>query len=239
MIAINNLSISFSKSQILHNLSLTLEEGKIYSLIGPSGCGKSTLLKIFCGILSNYNGDITYNGESIAKKPISIGYVPQSYGLLDWKTVEKNITLPHQIHPCLTIGKGEFNEILNELEIAHLLKRYPSEISGGQKQRVALARAFATKPCLLLMDEPFSALDAFTSAAAQKLFLKLWAKHKTTTLFITHNVYEALETSQRIILMDKAGNIIEVLDNPAFANDDEQTRIELRQTIIQKLGQNI
>lgn len=239
MIAINNLSISFSKSKILNNLSLSLKEGTIYSLIGPSGCGKSTLLKILCGILPNYEGEISRDGQSIKKQPISIGYVPQSYGLLDWKTIEKNITLPYKIHGEKIFSPKEIDDVLQELEITDLLKRYPSEISGGQKQRVALARALITKPNLLLMDEPFSALDAFTSASAQKLFLKLWEKHKTTTLFITHNVYEALEISEQIILMDKSGVVIEIIDNPTFNHPDEQNRIALKHSIIQKLGQNV
>lgn len=239
MIDLKRISISFEQNDILKNLSLSLEEGKIYSLIGPSGCGKSTLLKILCGILRNYEGEIQHNGKSIKEHSISIGYVPQSFGLLDWKTIKKNIYLPHKIHTTINIQKEEIESILSELEIDHLLNRYPSEISGGQKQRVALARAFISKPNLLLMDEPFSALDAFTSATAQKLFLNLWAKHKTTTLFITHNIYEALEMSEEIILMNKEGEIIKQIANPCFSSKEELKQLELRNYILQKLEQQL
>ena len=214
MISINNLSAKYGQVKILNNLSLDLEKGYIYTLIGPSGSGKTTLLKVLAGIKKDYTGTILYNGKAIEKQPVSIGYVPQNYGLLNWKTIEENIRLPLLLNKNKSHVNAEYQDILQSLEIEDLLKRYPQELSGGQKQRVALARAFISQPDLLLMDEPFSALDAFTAKASQKLFLRIWSKYKVTTLFITHNINEAISIGNQILLMGKtSGKISEKINN--------------------------
>jgi len=228
MISIKQLSTGYNSINVLQNLSLTLEEGEIYSLIGPSGCGKSTLLKVLSGIKKDYTGIIEYNGKPISKEPISIGYVPQNYGLLEWKTVKENIFLPLKLNKSKT-NEDERDDILQSLEITDLLHKYPKELSGGQKQRVALARAFIIRPTLLLMDEPFSALDAFTSAASQDLFLRIWSKYKVTTLFITHNIPEAVAIGKHILLMNKTDRkITDRIDNTTFGKrDNDIERMEL------------
>ena len=214
MISINNLSAKYGQVKILNNLSLDLEKGYIYTLIGPSGSGKTTLLKVLAGIKKDYTGTILYNGKAIEQQPVSIGYVPQNYGLLNWKTIEENIRLPLLLNKNKSHVNAEYQDILQSLEIEDLLKRYPQELSGGQKQRVALARAFISQPDLLLMDEPFSALDAFTAKASQKLFLRIWSKYKVTTLFITHNINEAISIGNQILLMGKtSGKISEKINN--------------------------
>lgn len=231
MISIKQLSVSYSLNNVLQNLSLNLEDGEIYSLIGPSGCGKSTLLKVLSGIKNDYTGSIEYNGKPIQEEQLSIGYVPQNYGLLEWKTVKDNIYLPFRLHKK-KINEAENEDILQSLEIKDLLKKYPQELSGGQKQRVALARAFMTHPNLLLMDEPFSALDAFTSSASQELFLRIWSKYKVTTLFITHNISEAVSIGKHILLMNKTEKrIIEQISNDTFGktnNDTEKIQLTLK-----------
>ncbi len=225
MISINNLSVSYGQLAVLKNFSLNLEQGGIYALIGPSGCGKSTLLKVLCGILEPSAGSIEYNGMPISEKnTLNIGYVPQNYGLLAWKTVAQNIFLPLKIGPKKHINQTESESIIEELGLRALMQRYPNELSGGQKQRVALARAFISRPALLLMDEPFSALDAFTSDTSQRLFLQLWQAHRVTTLFITHNMVEAATMGQQVLLMDTASrNIAARFENKTFAigNDAE------------------
>jgi NitT/TauT family transport system ATP-binding protein len=213
-----------------------MHEGEIYSLIGPSGCGKSTLLKILCGILP-YSGEILYQNKAFHPQNSAIGYVPQQYGLLDWKTIRQNILLPFKLNKNKQQQSDEINDIIHSLEIEDLMNRYPSQLSGGQKQRVALARAFVSHPQILLMDEPFSSLDTFTSEASQRLFLRLWEKYKVTTLFITHNIHEAVSIGKHIILMGKSnGQIIDKIENPLFNRQHEQEeRIRFAADIIQKI----
>ena len=229
MIVINNLQAGYDGAPVLENFSLKLDEGAIYALIGPSGCGKSTLLRILCGIHRRYTGSILHNGTPWEKANVAIGYVPQHYGLLEWKTVEQNIFLPLKVGKRKHASSPVAEEVIETLGIAGLLKRFPKEISGGQKQRVALARAFIMQPDILLMDEPFSALDALTSQASQRLFLSLWQKWQTTTLFITHNMREAVAVGQEILVMSKEAHIITgQLTNPCFgslAPQDEQSVI--------------
>jgi len=234
MISIENLSVGYGNTEVLRDFSLTLNKGDIYALIGPSGCGKSTLLRVLCGIKKDYTGKIEYNGRSVTEQKISIGYVPQNYGLLDWKTVEQNIFLPLKLNKSKAFREKETKDILDSLEITELSKRYPRELSGGQKQRVALARAFISQPDLLLMDEPFSALDAFTSVASQKLFLRLWSKYQVTTLFITHNIHEAVSVGKHILLMSKSSRrVIKHIENPTFSQvDNEMDKLQLSGSIM-------
>lgn len=225
MLSIKDLSVSYNSEEVLKNLSLDLHGGEIYSLIGPSGCGKSTLLKVLAGIKYDYSGIIDFNGNPLNKQDVLIGYVPQNYGLLEWKTANENILLPIKLKKLKTVL---YKNIIESLEIGNILNKYPEELSGGQKQRIALARAFIMQPDLLLMDEPFSALDAFTSEASQKLFLSLWSEYKVTTLFITHNITEATSIGKHILLMSKSSKkIIYNLENPYFGGNNESQKLQL------------
>ena len=233
MIEIRNLTAGYGKTPVLRDLSLSLDEGKIYALIGPSGCGKSTLLKVLCGIRPYEGGEILIGGQPWRNSNATVGYVPQNYGLLDWKTVGQNIFLPLELAGKKVSGKAMSGkgadalpkgawEIIESLGLGELLHRYPAEISGGQKQRTALARAFVSRPQILLMDEPFSALDAFTSVTSQRLFLSIWERFRVTTLFITHNTHEAAAVGQHVLLMDKhSRTIVGHLENTAFGREDE------------------
>ncbi len=227
---IKNLNISFGDNQIIEDFNLDINHGEIYSIIGPSGCGKSTLLKAICGIIKPKQGEIK-EGEILIKsssnkqggaqeliplnpKQNNIGYIPQHYGLLDWLKVEDNISIGEKIKNKPNPNR---DEIIRTLGIEDLLKRYPQSLSGGQKQRVALARAWTLNPDLLLMDEPFSALDMFTAETSKKLFLNLWKQHKTTTLFVTHNVQEAVEMGKYIIILsERPAKVVEIIQNPLF-----------------------
>lgn len=238
MITVKDLQVSYGETIALSNFSLAIKQGEIYSLIGPSGCGKSTLLKVLCGIQTKYTGTLTSQDRAIKPSDIGIGYVPQHYGLLDWKTIRENIYLPFRIDHSKVQNDSEIEDIIHSLEIQDLLDRYPIQLSGGQKQRVALARAFVSSPKLLLMDEPFSSLDTFTAHEAQKIFLKLWEKHRVTTLFITHNVHEAIAIGTRIVLMSKSpGRIVESLDNKYFNTiGDEENKLKFASMILKKAG---
>jgi len=229
MLNITNLYVRYGSNLVLQNFSLSLEQGEIYVLVGPSGSGKSTLLKTLCGILRPESGQILCNDSPIsAQNSLSIGYVPQKYGLLDWKTAGKNILLPFQVGRHRQRKEEETRDIIASLGLEALLDRYPRELSGGQQQRVALARAFIGQPDLLLMDEPFSALDTFTSATSQQLFLKLWERYKVTTLLITHSIFEAVTLGRHILLMDAASkNIHSALENTSFGSADETAKMNM------------
>lgn len=226
MLEIKNLAVRYGNLEVFGNLSVSLEEGRIHALVGPSGCGKSTLLKVLCGIRQPDTGQIFHKNVLLtqAANAPRIGYVPQSYGLLPWKTLKQNIFLPQQVGaqkgrpPALPAVEAD--EIIAALGLSDLLRRYPREVSGGQQQRAALARAFIMQPDLLLMDEPFSALDAFTAAASRELFLRVWQKRPLTTLFITHSMAEAAEMGRTILLMGAGGQgLLACLDNPDAGPD--------------------
>lgn len=219
MIEIKDLSVKYSGSKeeflALDNLNLNVENGDICTIIGPSGCGKSTLLHVLSGILKDYDGNILIDGIEINPKLHRIGLVLQNYGLLPWKNIEDNALLGLKL-------KGEKpdeykNYILQELGLLPMSKRYPKELSGGQKQRVAIARAFILKPNLLLMDEPFSALDAITREEMQQLFLEVWKKNKVTTIFITHSIDEAICLGRKIVILSPSpGKVLHIIDNKTF-----------------------
>ena len=227
-VRIENLRVRLGSADILRNLCLHLDAGRIHALIGPSGCGKSTLLKVLAGIIAPRSGGLFFQGVPLGRSSVRIGYVPQNYGLLPWKTTAQNIFLPSRVGPPrLRPPHGDGEDIIQALGLESLLGKYPRQLSGGQQQRAALARSFAMRPDLLLMDEPFSALDAFTAAASMELFLGIWQKYRVTTLFITHNMREAAEVGQTILLMAE-GTVTGRLDNPCFRNacaDGEKTRL--------------
>lgn len=225
MIEIADLSVRYDeKDSALNAISLTVPLGTVVAIIGPSGCGKSTLLKVIAGLIKDYEGSALIDGAPIDTKKIKIGFMPQNYGLLPWQTVYDNICLGLKI-------RGEINKdtavkvmsLCQELGLTGLENRYPDELSGGQQQRVGLARAFLLNPAILLMDEPFSALDAITREEMQEVFLGLWRKSKVTTLLVTHYVEEALHLGSMIVLMNKRGEIAEIFNNKLFGKDAQES----------------
>lgn len=226
MLLMNNVFISYkTKNEIfpvIQNLSLQIDEGESLVILGPSGCGKSTLVNALAGTISTEGGFIDFIKENDRKtlnpKTHKIGIIPQNCGLLPWKTVRENCLLPLKIRKeaIKEEMKQEINNIYEALDIINLLERYPKELSGGQVQRAAIARAFILKPDLLLMDEPFSSLDAITREEARELFLKIWELIRPTTILVTHSIEEALYLGNRIIVMGQMGNIIYEMQNPYF-----------------------
>ncbi len=215
LLILRNLSTRIGKELILQDINFSLLEGEIMTILGPSGSGKSTLLNLIGGINKQYSGEINFRGKGI--EHFVKGYIPQNLGLLPWKTVEENIFLPQKIDRKIEISEHEAFEIIEELGISDFLKRYPSELSGGQRQRVALARLFVSYPDILLMDEPFSALDTFTAETSRELFLKLWKRRKITAICTTHNLLEAVKLGKKILLISKLpGRVLHVFDNPLF-----------------------
>ena len=223
MLAIENLQVSYSTKQnsveALGPLGFHIDQGEIYAIIGPSGCGKSTLLHVLSGIHKDFHGKVTLDGQTINPKQVDIGFIPQHFGLLAWKNVKENCLLSLQIKKKEITAEIEkrISYVIKRLDLEPLMERYPNELSGGQKQRVAIARAFIMNPKVLLMDEPFSALDSLTREEAQELFVDIWNQYKVTTLFVTHSIEEAIYMGKKIILMSQCpGKIIEIMDNPLF-----------------------
>ena len=167
MIEIENVSVKYRTENDIYtaiaNVNLVIPDGGTCAVIGPSGCGKSTLLKCVAGLIPDYEGRVLINGEEVNPKAQTIGFMPQNYGLLPWKTVVDNIRLGMKIKKAPELlDRNVIKQLMRQLGIEGLGHRYPVELSGGQQQRVALARVFALQPDVLLMDEPFSALEAIT-----------------------------------------------------------------------------
>ena len=211
----------------LRDCSLSLPFGSIGVLIGPSGCGKSTLLNVLAGLNRNYRGTVLINGKS-PQESTATALILQEYGLLPWKTVGDNIRLGLQIRGCSkpeTIKKTE--KILTRLGLFNLNKRYPVQLSGGQRQRVAIARSLVLEPELLLMDEPFSSLDALTREEMQDFLLHLWQETNLTILLITHNIEEAVFLGQKIFVMSACpGTIIKEYTNPLAGDYSARGKME-------------
>jgi len=227
MLIINDLSVNYKSRQainpVINHLSFQLQDGEALAILGPSGCGKSTLINALAGSLSIESGTIEYVAREqhcpLNPRLHKIGLIPQNYGLLPWKTVKENCLLPLKIRGEYHKGRSteEMNQLYEALSLSNLLEKYPKELSGGQLQRTAIARALLLKPNLLLMDEPFSALDAITREEARELFLKVWTQQKPTTLLVTHSIEEALYLGTIIYVMAAQGGDIKYrMDNPYF-----------------------
>ncbi|GFN33495.1 ABC transporter ATP-binding protein [Paenibacillus xylaniclasticus] len=185
--------------QALHDVNLDIAEGEFITVIGPSGCGKSTLLRIIAGLDTNYSGTVRLAGNEIKGPGIDKGFIFQEHRLFPWLTVEKNIASD------LSLGDKEVRRKVDELiELVKLKgfeKSYPRELSGGMAQRVAIARALLRQPKVLLLDEPFGALDAFTRAHMQEALLEIWRTNKTTMIFVTHDIDEAVYLANRVVIL--------------------------------------
>jgi len=234
------------RNVVLHDVSLTIARGEFVSIIGPSGCGKSTLLKVVAGLLDADAGRVEIDGESVtaATRDKLIGLVPQSPALLPWRTVLGNVRLPVQLNRRANEGRAlrDPEEVLRSFGLGNALRRFPAELSGGMQQRVAIARAFVFDPGVLLMDEPFSALDELTRDQQRFGLLSFWQSNRKAVLFITHSVPEAVMLSDRIIVMSTHPGRIErtidvelprprdagVYEHPDFHRLEAEVRATLR-----------
>jgi len=234
---INNLFKSYtnadgSEFSVLDNINLSIGENEYISVIGHSGCGKSTLLKIVAGLEKQSDGIVTLEGKEIRKPGADRMMIFQHYGLLPWLTVRENIRLAVD-EVLRSLSRPEKISLVNEhlamVNLTAAADKYPDEISGGMKQRVGIARALAIRPKMLLMDEPFGALDALTRGKLQKQVLDIWENRRQAAMMITHDVDEAIYMSDRIVLMTNgpAATIGEILSVPFAHPRDRQ---ELRES---------
>ena len=205
-----------NETQALTDVTLDIHKGEFISLLGPSGCGKSTLLRIIANLLENTDGEVLIEGMSPKEARLARKYamVFQAPVLYEWRTIRKNIELPLEIMKVNKIDRMETSKMMLELVgLSKFADHYPHELSGGMQQRVGIARAFAVKPEILLMDEPFSALDEFTKEKLHIDLLNIWRKTNKTVIFVTHNIQEAVFLSDRIcVLSPHPGRLSAVID---------------------------
>lgn len=216
---------------VLSDVNLTVEQGEFLTILGPSGCGKSTLLRVVANLLEPLGGTISVLGESPAaiRKKRETGFVFQEATLLPWRTVRANICLPAIVGGRLAkpIPEGRVENLLGLLGLEGLGDRYPSQLSGGQRQRVAIARALIDEPRILLMDEPFGALDEITRDRLNDELLSIWRATGTTILFVTHSIEEAVYLGQRIMVLgSNPGRILNLQDLKPIKTPDNTCRRE-------------
>ena len=225
----------------LNDIDIEIRQGEFLSLIGPSGCGKSTLLRVVGGLLAYEEGAVEVDGNSPAqaRDTKQIGFAPQTPSLLAWRTVRRNVTLLAEVnrrgavHPPL--ADTEIIELLETVGLGDFLDRLPKELSGGMQQRVSLVRCFALGAPVLLMDEPFSALDEITRNGMRYLLLDLWERTGHTVIFVTHSIPEAVILSDRVLVMaTQPGRVVHTeeiaLPRPRSAamEDEERFLVHMR-----------
>jgi NitT/TauT family transport system ATP-binding protein len=200
--------------EAVRNVSLDVAPGEFVSLVGPSGCGKTTILNMIAGFLPHTSGNILVDGKPISGPGRDRGVVFQSFALFPWKTVLGNVGFGPKMRG---VPRAERDRIAHEYlalaGLAHAADRYPSELSGGMQQRVGVVRALANEPDVLLMDEPFASVDAQTRLMLQEELLRIWLERRTTVVFITHDVSEAVFLANRVVVLSK-GQVMDQLDVP-------------------------
>lgn len=228
IIRIKNLSKTYDDRFILKNIDLTIETGEFLCIIGPSGCGKSTLLNLIGGFIQSDSGSITLQGDLVEKPNRECIMVFQEFDqLFPWKTVKGNVEFPLR-NDKNKLSKVKIEQLSDQyidmVKLKDFKEFYPHQLSGGMKQRAAIARALVTTPKVLLMDEPFGSLDVQTKSELQHTLLDIWKKTRTTIVFVTHDVREALHLADRIIIL-KDGGIYRRIENKN--KDSEETMQEI------------
>jgi NitT/TauT family transport system ATP-binding protein len=232
-VIVDHLSMVFNEGkanrvEALTSIDLSIQPGDFVSLIGPSGCGKSTLLRLIANLLEPSSGNVLVNGKSAkqARLDQDYGMAFQQSGLFEWRTVRKNIELPLELKGWSKARRqARADEMLELVQLADFGGHMPWQLSGGMQQRVAIARALASHPPLLLMDEPFGALDEMTREHMQAELLRICAAARTSVVFVTHSIPEAVYLSNRVVVMSpRPGRITDIIDVQLGADRDEDTR---------------
>jgi len=232
-VEITNISKAFnlgSSNQVdaLTDINLSIASGEFVSLIGPSGCGKSTLLRLIANLIEPTSGELVVNGKSAkqARLDQDYGMAFQQSGLFEWRTVEKNIELPLELKGWDKAKRqARATEMLELVKLSDFANHYPWQLSGGMQQRVAIARALAVHPSLLLMDEPFGALDEMTREHMQSELLSICRASGTTVVFVTHSIPEAVYLSNRVVVMSpRPGRVTEIVDVSIEGERNDATR---------------
>ncbi len=220
ILSISHLEKSFGQGDaattVLRDVSFDVHRREFICVVGPSGCGKSTLIRIVAGLDEATGGEVLLDGQAVVGPGPDRGMVFQGYTLFPWLTVKRNVMFGLEMRgKSRKVADAEAHQWLNMVGLDHCSDLYPHELSGGMKQRVAIARALANEPRILIMDEPFGALDAQTRGQMQSYLLQIWKNVDVTILFITHDLEEAAYLSDRILVMDSdPGRVVEIIENP-------------------------
>ena len=219
------------ETEALKDISFEVNEGEFISIVGPSGCGKSTILNIIANLIDKSSGKITLNGEEIKKGTDKIGYMFQNDNLFDWLTVWENVTLGLKIKKCMNrINLIKVENLLRSYQLYDFKDSYPRELSGGMRQRVALIRTLALSPELLILDEPFSALDYVTRIRVSDEIYSIIRKENKTALMVTHDIGEAITTSDRVIILSSRPSKIKKVLN-IYYDEEYDTPFKRREAI--------
>jgi NitT/TauT family transport system ATP-binding protein len=204
-IALQSVTKRFKNAAVaLQEISLTVDRGEFVTFLGPSGCGKSTLLKLVSGLSPASGGAVQVNGMTPENAREMMSFIFQDATLLPWRTVERNVGLGLELeHAARDARKERVAQMLKLVGLDHVAQHYPRQLSGGMKMRVSIARALVSRPRILLLDEPFAALDAVTRIAMQDLLLRLFDEHGFGVLLVTHDVAEAVTLADRVLVLDK------------------------------------
>ena len=234
MIRIHSINFAYPNlPPLFENVSLEISRGETWAILGPSGCGKTTLLYLLAGLRFPTSGNIEIDGERLTRPRPHSGLILQDYGLLPWSTVRENVELGLRLRkfygedgthvPVNFQPKNSMEYWLERLGIAEVADKYPSQLSGGQRQRTAIARTLVLEPDLLLMDEPFSSLDAITREDLQTLTLSLCEEKQLTLVVVTHSIEEAVTLGRKVLLLDTAP-VAEphIFENPSAGMEDQR-----------------
>jgi len=245
MISVKELDFQYPGNlPLFQNFSWEVEKGETWAILGASGCGKTSLLYLLAGLRKPSSGEILIQGEELIRPRPSTGLILQDYGLLPWATVEENVALGYQVRqfygadgihaPAINLDNYSANEWMDRLGILDNAKQYPSQLSGGQRQRTAIARTLSLEPDLLLMDEPFSSLDAVTREDLQTLTLSLSTERSITSVIVTHSIEEAVILGKKILLLAKPPNKkAMVISNPNSGSMDYRKSAEYQKVCLE------
>ncbi len=211
---IDGVAMKFGELVVSQDISLSIASGEILSIVGPSGCGKTTMLRAVAGLIPPAEGTVRIDGEQVSKTPDGVAMVFQHFGLFPWKTVEANVAYALRVSgTAKKESLREARELIQMVGLSGFEGSYPHQLSGGMQQRTGLARALAVRPRLLLMDEPFGALDAQTREVLQFELLRIWQERPVTMLFVTHSIDEAVLFGHRVaVLRGHPSGVAEVVE---------------------------
>jgi NitT/TauT family transport system ATP-binding protein len=232
-LTLENISHSYGEIDVLRNIDLEIPSGRIVCIVGPSGCGKSTLLRLIGGLERPSSGRVVQVGEPPADSLNPLTYVFQDFALLPWRTVAGNVQLVLSDHGIRGAAAAEIiGDVLARTKLSEFRDTLPKQLSGGMKQRVAIARAMAVRPAVMLMDEPLSALDSQTRELLMDDLIALWTRQPFTSVYVTHNLHEAVRLGHRIVVLSRRpGKIREVMeiDTPLVEREFGDAELERKQ----------
>lgn len=248
MLEFKNVSFRYEEDELpmMEDLSFSVEDGDFVSIIGASGCGKSTIFRLINGLEKLQKGEIFVNGKPIGEQKQYSAFMPQKDLLFPWRTIEKNICLPMELAGVAAAEQEKrCKEVLEQVGLLEYRKKYPKDLSGGMKQRVSFARTLLSGADMLLLDEPFSALDYLTRVEMQEWLLHQWEHYHKTILFITHDVEEAVFLSKKIfVIQDRPFSSMEMVEVPlSYPRDRSDLKksevVELKEQLIGKLRRSV